>query len=645
MKRLSRKSVTSPFQRRIKWFDTFTGAEEEEVLPHKSHVINLFIGTLFVVFVFSYIFWGLIDLQIVHGASLRERSVTNHLTYEPIDSDRGIIYDVNGVKLVENVNGYKLVVKTSVGISIVAGELDALSGVSGIGVDDLTAKYTEAYENNPLVDIVLVENCPRELVLKFKAIQNRFEYISLVETKYRNYLGTIATSHVIGYTGEASDFDIERNNIIIPGDIVGKEGIEYSYDSILRGVKGQKIIEVDALNNPVSSEFRELTNPIEGASLYLSLDIVIQEKAYELLQQYVPKYEGTAGVIILQNVNSGKIIALTNYPGYDNNLFVGGISESELPAYQELITNPAAPLLNRAIAGAQPPGSTFKILMAQILLHTGAITPNTIINSTGVTYIGEDKLPIQEYHGHVYGPLNVVSGICKSSNIFFCRGFIDSDLSINELDNYLVRYGIGSKTGIDLPGESKGVLPSPENKAIQAEYATWLDPYWYLGDSCVTAFGQGITLVTPIQLLGVSTYIANGGILWQPTIVDKIVYPSGEAKENFAEIRDRDIVSKSVLDYVRQGMECTANTGGGVIVPFFNSEVRVAAKTGTAEFGLINEKGYYEHTHAWVTGYFPAENPQYSFVVFIEDGGESNNAATVMRELIDFMLDLGYIKK
>lgn len=601
-----------------------------------------------VVAIFLYIFWGLIKLQIVEGGKLSERAENNYILTHTIPPNRGVVFDVNGNKLVENVLGYRLYMRTY-GLSSddelkLQEEIRYLSDFVSLNYDEVWAKYESAKTDDTVGEIMVGDEIDRDSVLELKAEKANLTFFTIEEVPIRQYLMGEEFSHVLGYTGQVRLEDMDDFADVEYGDIVGMDGLEYTYDDLLRGTKGKVVVEVDAANNKVAEFHDRQVDAIDGADLYLSIDSVLQEKVYTVISQRVVQYGASGGSAIIMDVNTGKIAAMVSYPSYDNQIMVGGISEDEYDAYNQIVNNPQNPFINRAISSAQAPGSAFKIIVGSALLDSGAITKDTIIESTGIIYIGADNLPIQEFGQHVYGKLNVTKGICKSSNIFFCRGLMDYS-DIETFDVYADRFGIGKLTGIDLPGENPGILPSPENKAKMAEYSPWLDEYWYPeGDTCITGFGQGITLVTPIQLTVVSGAVANGGTFWEPTVVDKIAYTDGSVVENTSVVRDKDVVAPWVWEPIRAGMKCST-TYEGVISMLADTKVKVAAKTGTAEFGAQNAQGRYEHTHAWITGYFPAENPQYSFTVLLEDGGESGRAALTIEEVINFMADRGYVEE
>ena len=243
-----------------------------------------------------------------------------------------------------------------------------------------------------------------------------------------------------------------------------------------------------------------------------------------------------------------------------------------------------------------------------------------------------------------YGSLNLIEAISVSSNIYFCELIRNWD--INKLVPYMEKFGIGSYTGIDLPGEAPGRLPSPANKiALANTTSPWLEPVWYPeGDSCNVVIGQGIALVTPLQMTNWNSALANEGTLHTPYIAEYFL----NEKMNREVIKHQsiytNIASKEAIKTVKEGMWNAVNGPRGTIGNLAGLKTKVAAKTGTAEFGALNKDGSYEHTHAWVTGFFPYDDPQYTFTIFLEDGGESYNAARLARYLIEWMGENNLIK-
>lgn len=633
-------------------------------LRNGSKLTDVSPWNLMYAFLLFFLFFGVLigsiaKLQIVQGADMASRSERNKVRVSKVEAPRGIIFDSDGVKLVENLPSMNLYLSIEpyldesgeIDNDSLTKSLDTLGGILGdswkqvsvssdVVYESLLDRVYLIYSSSPYFNkILLAEDLDNDIVIKIKARSNDIPGISIDNGNKRRYLYNEYFTHVLGYTGEASDADIEKFKNVQSGDIVGKIGVERFYNVEFQGEHGQLAEEIDAFGRSVSEEPYLLKEPVAGKNLYLTIKKDVQVKLYDLLAESVEKNDAAGGAGVIQDVRSGEILALVSYPGYDGNLFVGGISQND---YSSLLNNKLNPLLNRALAAQIPPGSTFKTLVAAAGLDAKVIDRNTVyISRSGYTF--SNGAPFQEFRNHSYGPLNVVDALAVSSNIYFCEMIRKWDM--NELVPYLESFGIGEYTGIDIPGEAPGRLPSPENKVKLANTTSpWLEPVWYPeGDSCNSVIGQGITLVTPVQMANWMAAIANGGTLYTPHVAKKFVDEKGFEYPVEPKVLSDTGVSKEALEIVRKGMWETVNSSRGIVGSLSNTGTSVAAKTGTAEFGKVNEEGIYEDTHAWVAGFFPYENPKYSFSIFLEDGGMSSNASAVMRNLLIWMVENGFV--
>jgi len=467
---------------------------------------------IFVFFLFFILFvvllGNLTTLQIVKGEEMLNKSNSNQIKVKVETAYRGAIFDRNGKKLAENIPSMNLYVKMEEYLdfkgAINATELentsDTLEGIlgdtwkktfSGGEYESILEKIYSVHKESPyFTDILVAEGISNEKAIEIKSKSESLPGVYIDNGSQRYYPYKDIISHIIGYTGDVTSEDLSLSTSLVLTDTIGKNGVERWYDKQLRGENGQTAIEVDALGRSVSNQEYVIKEAVSGDSLYLTIDIDIQKKFYDFLKSGVKKAGAVGGAGIIEDVQTGEIIAMVTYPSYDNNLFVGGISAKD---YSKLLNNKNLPLINRAISVQMPPGSTFKSLVAPAALDAGAITKNTIYVSR-YGYKFSNGAPFREFENHAYGPLNVVGGIAQSSNIFFCELIRNWD--INKLDPYLEKFGIGKYTGIDIPGEAPGRLPSPANKKLLAETTSpWLEPVWYPeGDSCNSVIGQGITL-------------------------------------------------------------------------------------------------------------------------------------------------------
>jgi len=615
-----------------------------------------FLYTFFIFcIIFTLLIFNLVKLQIVEGQSMLNRSKTNKVRTTSVEAFRGVIFDSTGKKLAENIASVDVYImldsfKEESGINDKKLEevLNTLGGILGESWKDsqdsdyssLIEKIYAAIQKDKYINKVLLANdVSNDLVIKIKAKKEELTGIVLDDGSKREYTSGEAFSHLLGYTSQASEKDMQEFKWLSVGSSVGKTGLERFYEEELHGIDGKLAEEVDAYGRSISEQEYKISEPVSGKNLYLTVNGSVQSKVYEILRTSVKKYDAVGGAVVIEDVNSGELLSIVSYPSYDNNLFVSGITQKD---YNQLLSNARNPLLDRPISAQIPPGSTFKTIVAAAGLDSGIITKNTrYLSRTGYTF--SNGAPFKEFGNHAYGSLNVVDALMVSSNIFFCE--MIRDWNMNELVPYLEKFGIGQYTGIDLPGEMPGRLPSPENKKKLAQtISPWLEEVWYPeGDSCNSVIGQGITLVTPIQMSNWIAAIANGGTLYTPHVGKNFIDENGlDFPIEYSPIRE-DIASDKSLQIVREGMWSVVNGSRGIAKILSTTGVTVAAKTGTAEFGKLNEKGEYEDTHAWVTGFFPYENPKYSFSLLLEDGGSSANAVATMKEIIIWMVQNGLV--
>ncbi len=610
---------------------------------------------LFVVFVamFGFLFYQLSTLQVTQGKEMLGKSKNNQIRIRKDTAFRGVIMDRNGKILAQNAPSMNLYLSVEkyldkrgyVDTESLERATNTLGGIIGdlwqdklVDQDEqfssISEKIYSTYDKDPyFTEILIARNIDNEMAIKIKASSNELPGVYVDSGSKREYIGGEAFTHILGYTGSVTAEDLKNLDYVDSTDIVGRTGLEKTYDARLIGEDGQIAWEVDAMGRMVEDEGYTLKEPVAGENLYLTIDADLQSKAYKVLEKSVSDYGAVGGAVVIEDVNTGGLLALTSYPSYDNNLFVGGISQKD---FNKILDNPGNPLLDRAIAAQMPPGSAFKPVVAASALDAGAITKNTTyVSRRGYTFTGGS--PFQEYQNNAYGRLNLIDAISVSSNIYFCELIRNWDM--NELVPYLEKFGIGKVTEIDIPGEASGRLPSPANKKELSKYSPWLEPVWYPeGDSCNSVIGQGITLVTPIQMANWTAAIANGGRLNTPHLAG--VFENEKKERNSPEFEPlgESILSSDALKVVREGMWSAVNgpratIGGMAGIP----GVSVGAKTGTAEFGKLNKKGEYEHTHAWVTTFFPTESPKYVLTIFLEDGGQSYNAVKSAREIILWM--------
>lgn len=616
---------------------------------------NYFLMFLLFLFLFSVLIFQLSSLQIVRGEEMLVKSEDNQIRLRNIPAFRGVVFDRNGNQVVVNKSSMNVFLALEhyldndgyIDTELVEQSANTLGGILGDNWESAGADGVQEYssisekiyfvhsESPYFTEILVARDIDNDTAIRIKASAEDLPGVYIDSGNKRHYPERDVLSHILGYTAVASFEDLEKLEYILPTDVIGRTGLERKYDRYLIGEHGKIAWEVDAIGRTISKDGYIVKEPVSGQNLYLTLDLEMQRKMYEILQEGVDEYGAQGGAGVLQDPRTGEILAIVSYPSYDNNLFVGGISSNE---YSSLLNDPGNPLLNRSIAAQMPPGSTFKTIVAVGALDAGAITRNTqYVSRRGYTF--SSGAPFQDFQNAAYGTLNLIDAISVSSNIYFCEVIRNWDM--NKLVPYLERFGIGEYTGIDIPGEAPGRLPSPENKiALANTTSPWLDPVWYPeGDSCNTVIGQGIALTTPLQMSNWVSAIANEGTLHTPFVADYFLDEDGNRQSPEREPIFTDIASRDAIRTVKEGMYAAVNGPRATIRTVSGTGVEVAAKTGTAEFGALGADGKYERTHAWVTGFFPYDEPKYALTIFLEDGGESVNAARVARQMLLWMVE------
>jgi penicillin-binding protein 2 len=604
---------------------------------------------------FTVIIMQLSSLQVVHGDEMLIKSEQNQIRIRKLPAYRGVIFDREGKKLVTNESSMNVYVVLEhylddeglIDAQLVEESSNTLAGILGdnwknkdeegnIKYSSISEKIYTIHKESPyFTEILIATDIDNDTAIKIKARSQELPGVYIDSGNKRMYPEREILSHILGYTGTVSVEDLDKLDYVQPTDVIGRTGLERKYDKQLLGEHGEIAWEVDAIGRTISKEGYVVKEAVSGKNLYLTIDLDMQRKLYEIIEESIDEYGAVAGAGVIQDSQTGAILSIVSFPSYDNNLFVGGISSKE---YATLINDTSNPLMNRAIAAQMPPGSTFKTLVAVGGLEGGAITKNTIyVSRRGYTF--SSGAPFQDYRNSAYGALNLIDAISVSSNIYFCE--LIRNWNMEGLVPYLEKFGIGQYTGVDIPGEAPGRLPSPENKiALANTTSPWLDPVWYPeGDACNSVIGQGITLVTPLQMANWISAIANGGTLNTPHVADYFL--DEEKNRDTVEFEPiyTNVASKETLETVRYGMWSAVNGPRATIRTLSGLKEEVAAKTGTAEFGKLNKDGVYENTHAWATGFFPYSNPKYTFTIFLEDGGESINAVKTARKIVEWIIE------
>lgn len=590
-------------------------------LPATNYGMKAFIFCLVLVFLvlLSRIFY----LQIVRGDYYFNQAEGNRIYTEVKRAARGVIYSKEGDMLVKNIPNFRLVADGQ--------QIRFTSEEERQQIIELIQQCSEnelAEIENIINDVVrsgqrevFREYIPYEEALKLMIELESITGVNIEIYYGREYVVGEAFSHILGYTAKLTDEEYQefREAGYLLNDEIGKMGLEKFYENKLRGENGYKKIEVDhrGRQKTVISD----TNPQPGNNIFLTIDSELQNFIYQQLQDYIDKQKLSGAVAIALDPRDGSVLALVSVPSFNNNSFAVGISNEE---YSQLINDPRKPLFNRSIAGEYPSGSTFKPVVAAAALEQGLINSSTSFLSTGGIQIDQYFYPDWKAGGH--GQTNVTKALAESVNTFFYYiGGGDNEtntgLGVSGITEYARKFGLGSPTGIDLFGEQDGFLPTREWKE------EFKDEAWYIGDTYHLAIGQGDILVTPLQVANYTAMIANGGVNYQPHIVNYITNQQGEIiHDNFITQRSEQVVSADTLSVVRGGMREAVISGSARMLQSLSTSV--AGKTGTAQFG--NE----DRTHSWFTCFAPYETPEIVLTVIVEEGGEGNEAALPLSKTI-----------
>ena len=424
----------------------------------------------------------------------------------------------------------------------------------------------------------------------------KFEGRDLAFELKRSYPYGESMSFITGYVGKVSQEDQSSNKCGIKLDnssVIGRSGIESYLDCELRGVEGRRLVEVDAMGKYVRELGRQ--EPEVSKSLNLSIDAYWQDKIYKILN-------GKKAVVIISEPKTGKIISLVSSPAFDPNDFSYDPDQNKIKEY--LNDNENLPLMNRSISGRYSPGSVFKMVIATAGLESGVIDKNSLIEDTGIIKVGDYSYSnwLWSKSGATDGMVNIIKAIQRSNDIFFYK--LGEMLGLERIETWAKKYGYGSKTGVELVGELDGIVPNEKwKKEVKGEN-------WYLGDTYHLSIGQGGLSITPLQVNQMTNVIANNGWKCKMSVL----------KDSKIECEDLNI-RKENLRIVIEGMKNACKTGG-TAWPLFNFKTEIACKTGTAEVGDGSKD-----THAWLTAYAPADDPQISITVLVERGGEGSDVA------------------
>ena len=584
-------------------------SEKKFEVPLKEKISYFLFGIflLLAIILFSKIFY----LQIFEGERLLVSAENNKGSANIIVPERGIIYDKNYKKLVSNSPAFDLVcdrARFSVSSDEISKEVLDIATSMGVSPIEIEDKIKQTNSSQVLV----AEDINHENLLVLETKINGLIGCQIKQNTARSYLFGQTFSPVLGYTGRINKEEYSNSSGYAINDYIGKTGLEKYYETYLRGKIGQSKVVKTASGISNTSEI--LSESEAGNNLVLNIDADLQQKIYDALAASIEKMGGKKGAAVAMDPRTGAVLALVSYPSYDNNVFSRGISQTD---YNKIADDPSQPLFNRAVAAKYPTGSTIKPFEASAALQEKLISPDKQINDIGYILVPSQYDPSVVYRfGGVepHGWVDMKKAIAVSSNIYFYTvgaGYGDQQgLGPTRIKKYLSLFGWDQKTGIDLPGEFSGFIPDPEWKKAK-KGVSWVD-----GDTYNLSIGQSDLQTTPLQVAAAYCAIANGGTLYKPQIVNKIISGTGKDAKTVQEflpvVTRNNFIDPKNLEIVREGMRDGVTQTYGLSKSLNNLPVSVAAKTGTAEIG------YRDRFNVWSSVFAPYEDPQIVLVVTAE---------------------------
>jgi penicillin-binding protein 2 len=560
-------------------------------------------------------------LDIIEARYYSGVSTENRIRRIIINAPRGNILDKSGHILARN--------SPSMDAIIIPSDLpkdsqerkklaDSVAEILNMNSGNAEMIFSSQTEKTP-DKILLKENISQDQALILAGKTGELPGVMIEKTAIRDYSDSVIFSHIIGYDGKITKEELDKNPGYSMTDYIGKAGLEKQYETQLRGIPGADQIEIDS-QGAIKKDLGAI-NPQPGGDLFLNIDQDLQKKIYDSLSGILEKTNTKMAAAVAIDPQTGGILAMVSIPGYDNNMFARGISSDE---YKSLITDKNLPLLNRAMSGEYPPGSTIKPAIASAALSEGTITPSTIVDGLGGN-LRVGNFNFGDWTAHA--PSDVRTAIAQSNDVFFYTigggyGNIPG-LGMSRMKKYENLFGFGNLTGVDLPGEVGGFIPDEQWKLDK------LKEKWYIGDSYHCAIGQGFITATPLQLANYTAAIANGGTLYVPQLANHIKNSDGSEEYFPAKIIRKNFISADVMQVVREGMRQTVTDGTAQTLKSLS--VEVAGKTGTAQFGTGKE------THGWFISFAPYNNPKIAMAVLVEGGGEGNSSALpVTKDVYDW---------
>ena len=595
--------------------------------------LRLAIGSGFVLLLLAILLVRFAYLQVVRHDYYQTLAETNRISIVPIVPNRGLILDRNGVVLAHNYSGYTLEIAPGKPADLEA-TINELSALVEITPKDRKRFNKLLAERRNFETLMIRNRLSDEEVARFAAQQYRFPGVEIKARLFRDYPYGAKTAHLIGYIGRINQTDVEQleeNDLAANyrgSDYIGKTGLEQSYESELHGATGMEQVEVDSGGRAVRMLSR--TPPSSGNTLVLSIDAKLQEIAEQAFGNY-------RGALVAIDPNNGEVLAFVSKPGYDPSLFIDGI---DTQSWDELNNSPDHPLNNRALRGQYPPGSTVKPFMALAGLYYNTRSPDRTISDPGYFNLPGSSHQYRDWKKDGHGSVDMFKSIVISCDTYYYG--LATEMGIDNISSFLSRFGFGKKTGLDLEGETSGLLPSQEWKLKRYQQK------WYPGDTVSVGIGQGYNLVTPMQLAYATATLANNGVGYKPHLVREVRSSRSHENRLIENKAAFDLqIAAAHLDLVKRAMAAVTQPGGTAAQAAAGAPYRMAGKTGTAQVVGMKQGEKYDASklderhrdHAWFIAFAPADQPRIALVVLAENGGHGGStAAPIARKGLGYYL-------
>jgi penicillin-binding protein 2 len=589
--------------------DTTTGQEDP-----KGGLLLLYALVLGLFCLFVVRFWY---LQVLRGDYYTAKSRENRLRESSIYAPRGLIRERGGDILVSNEPAYALGLVREECVNV-EKTLKQVSAWTGTDYDRMMDIYKRGKRKlKPFEPIILSQDIPFEVLAQIEANSLRWPGLEIITRRGRHYKQGVLMAHVLGYVAEANEEEMDKDPGLAMGDTVGKQGLEYVLEKRLRGVKGVRQVEVDATGRPMGETVIQPARP--GEDVTLSIDLKAQQLGMEMLKD-------KTGAVVAMDADTGQLVALVSSPSFDSNAFAAGLSTEE---WKKLRDDEAHPLQNRAIQSVYPPGSVFKLVMAGAALAEGIVNPKETVLCTGEITYGTHVFRCWKKGGH--GSVNMHDALVQSCDVYFYR--MGEKLGVDRISRFAKLSGFGGLTGIDLPHEKAGIIPSREWKLKR------FGERWTGGENLNLAIGQGYTVVSPLQVARFVAALVNGGKMLKPSLL------AGEPPL----LKGQIPLAPEKLAIIRQAMIDTVETPQGTAKRIAIPGATLGAKTGTAQVVRLTDKlkemkeeqiPYKFRDHAWMAAFGEKGNKRYSVVAMVEHGLHgASGAGPVVKAMFDYLFD------